>query len=333
MSGIATSRALSRLARPLRVRARAGWLALGIGSAVLLLGAAAWAARLGWISAPQWVLMTWASVVVALMAVAYLARGAVGALSHARVAQRLEELGAWRRGTLTALLDQPARGTSDSLLAQADSAQATEVERRGGAAVEPLARPVRAIALTGLGVLLSGLAAFASAAPANGAAAALWHPARAWKAMVAPVRITTDRSVVDRGDSVGFLVEAIGRRTATLWLRAPGEEWRPRAVRLDSLGSASLSSGPLTSDVFARVTSGSRASDTVLVRVRLPIFLGELTVTAHYPAYLDLESEPVPTDGDTLLLPAGTRLRPRARQPRRFPPPRGRPEAAGNPWP
>ncbi|MBA3894750.1 MAG: hypothetical protein H0X69_13875, partial [Gemmatimonadales bacterium] len=28
----------------------------------------------------------------------------------------------------------------------------------------------------------------------------------------------------------------------------------------------------------------------------------------HYPAYLDLESEPVPTGGDTLLLPAGTRL-------------------------
>jgi hypothetical protein len=46
----------------------------------------------------------------------------------------------------------------------------------------------------------------------------------------------------------------------------------------------------------------------VLVQVRLPVFLGALTVTAHYPRYLDLESEPVPTDGDTLLLPAGTRL-------------------------
>ncbi|HUQ14442.1 MAG TPA: DUF4175 family protein [Gemmatimonadales bacterium] len=308
MSGVATSRALHRLSRPLRIRARAGWLALGLGSAALLLGAAAWAVRLGWIAAPHWVLVAWLAVSVAVVSVAYLAWNAVGALSYARVAKQLEELGAWRRGTLTALLDQPALGTSDSLLAQADAAQASEVERRGGEAVEPIARPVRAIGLTGLGVLLAGLVAFTSAGPLAGAAATLWHPARAWRAMVAPVRIAADRSVVDRGDSVGFRVEAVGRRIATLWLRAPGEEWRARPVRLDSLGNATLSSGPLASDVYARVTSASRTSDTVLVKVRLPVFLGSLTVTARYPTYLDLESEPVPTDGDTLLLPAGTRL-------------------------
>jgi hypothetical protein len=308
MSGVATRRALQRLSRPLRIRARAGWLALGLGSAALVLGAAAWLVRLGWISAPQWVLLAWTGVAVALAVVVVLAWSRVRALSGARVANRLEELGAWRRGALTALLERPARGTSDALLAEADAAQAREVERRGDAAVEPLARPVRAVALAGLGVLLLGLAAFTSAGPMNGAASALWHPARAWTATVAPVRIAADRAVVDRGDSVDFRVEAIGRRSATLWLRAPGEGWRPRAVRLDSLGNASLSSGPLASDVYARVTSGSRTSDTLLVKVRLPVFLGELTVTARYPAYLDLEAESVPTDGDTLLLPAGTRL-------------------------
>ncbi len=308
MSGVATSRALHRLSRPLRIRARAGWLALGLGSSALLLGVAAWSVRLGWVAAPQWVLIAWLAVSVAMLAVAYLAWNAVGALSQARVARRLEELGAWRRGTLTALLDQPAPGTSGSLLAQADAAQAGEVERRGAQAAEPIARPVRVIGLSGLAVLLLGLVAFTSAGPVGGSAAALWHPARAWRAMVAPVRLAADRSVVDRGDSVGFAVEAVGRRLATLWLRAPGEEWRPRAVRLDSTGAAMLSSGPLASDVYARLTSGSRTSDTVFVRVRLPVFLGALTVTAHYPAYLDLESEPVPTDGDTLLLPAGTRL-------------------------
>ena len=46
----------------------------------------------------------------------------------------------------------------------------------------------------------------------------------------------------------------------------------------------------------------------MLIRVRLPVFLGSLEVTAQYPAYLGLEAEPVPTGGDTLLLPAGTRL-------------------------
>jgi uncharacterized protein DUF4175 len=308
MSGIATTRALHRLSRPLRLRARAGWIALGLGAAALLLGASAWAVRWGWIAAPQWVLIAWVVAVCVVVVVGWLAWNEIAALSHGRVAERLEELGEWRRGTLTGLLDQPAPGVSHSLLSQADDALASEVERRGGAAVEPLARPVRAVGLVGLGVLLAGLGAFSSAGPVGGAASALWHPGRAWRAMVAPVRIAADRSVVDRGDSVSFRIEAIGRRTAMVWMRAPGEVWRPRGVRLDSLGYATLSSGPLSSEVFARVTSGSRTSDTILVKVRLPVFLGALAVTAHYPGYLNLESEPVPTDGDTLLLPAGTRL-------------------------
>jgi hypothetical protein len=308
VSGVATGRALHRLSRPLRQRAGAGWLALGIGCAALLLGVGAWTVRLGWITGPGWVLAAWTAAAVVLAVVAYLAWDALGALSHARLARRLEEMGAWRKGTLTALLDQPALGTSDALLLQADAAQASEVERRGAQAVEPIARPVRGLSLAALGVLLAGLVAFTSAGPVRGAASALWDPAHAWRAMVAPVRISVEPRVVDRGDSVSFRVEAIGRSTATLWMRAPGEAWRPRAVRLDSLGNASISSGPLASDVYARVTSGTRGSDTVMVKVRLPVFLGSLAVTAHYPRYLGLESEPVPTDGDTLLLPAGTRL-------------------------
>jgi hypothetical protein len=308
MSDAATARALHRLSRPLRHRAGAGWLGLGVGSAALLLGLGAWAVELGWIAGPGWVLFAWATAIVTGSVVSWLGWSTLRELGHARLARRLEELGAWRQGTLTALLDQPAPGTSAALLAQADSAQAGEVERRGQAAVEPIARPVRLLGMVALAVLLLGLGAFTSAGPVRGAAAALWHPVGAWRAMVAPVRIEAERDAVDRGDSVAFRVEALGRRTATLWLRAPGEPWHPVGVRLDSLGHAVVSSGPLTSDVYARVTSGTRGSDTVFVKVRLPVFLGALTVTAHYPRYLDLESEPLPTDGDTLLLPAGTRL-------------------------
>src|SRR6185295_15770250 len=61
-------------------------------------------------------------------------------------------------------------------------------------------------------------------------------------------------------------------------------------------------------DVFAYLASGSRASDTVEVKVRVPAFLGRIHLTAKYPAYLKLDDEPLPTGGDTLLLPAGTRL-------------------------
>jgi hypothetical protein len=176
------------------------------------------------------------------------------------------------------------------------------------AAVTPIAQPVRMVSLAGLSCLIVGAAAFASAGPVRGPAAALWHPRRAWEATVAPVHLRAASDQVDRGQPVNLHLEAMGRQVATLWLRAPGEAWRPRGVRLDSLGRATISTQPLHSDLFARLTSGSRSSDTVVVRVRLPVFLGSLSVIARYPSYLGLESEPVPTGGDTLILPAGTRL-------------------------
>jgi hypothetical protein len=308
MTAPATHRALRRLARPLQSRSRAGWVGIGVGFVALLLGAAAWGVRLGWLTAPYWVLVAWAGALVALFAVTCIGWGFHAGLSVGRLARRLEDLGAWRRGTLTALLDRAASGTSGALLDLADRAHAEDIARRGAAAVEPLARPVRLILVAGAICLLSGVLAFTSAGPVRGVAAALWHPRRAWEATVAPVRLRASVELVDRGQSAEFHLEALGRKVATLWLRSPGESWKARGVRLDSLGHAVVSTGPLESDLFARLTSGSRSSDTVTVRVRLPVFLGALSVTARYPSYLGLENEPLPTGGDTLILPAGTRL-------------------------
>ena len=308
MTAVATRSALGRLSRPLRGRAIAAWLALGLGAVALLLGIAAWTVRLEWIVAPSWVLIAWAVALVLVAGMAWLGWRTHRGLSAAGVADRLERAGEWRRGTLTALLDASAPGTSETLFSAADRAQAADLERRGSDATASIAAPLRRVLLAGGAVLLLGAMAFGSAGPVRGTAAALWHPLRAWKATVAPVSIRVDEGQVDRGDSVAFRVEAFGRKVATLWTRAPGESWRPRGVRLDSLGRAVVVTGPLESDIYARVTSGSRGSDTVFVQVRLPVFLGSLTVTAHYPRYLRLESEPVPTTGDTLLLPAGTTL-------------------------
>jgi uncharacterized protein DUF4175 len=308
MTAPATHQALQRLGRPLRGRNQAGLVALAVGTVALVLGLVAWTVRLGWLSVPYWVLVAWGMALVGLVAVGFLAWETQRRLSTPRLAGRLEELGAWRRGTLTALLDASAAGTSGALLDLADRAHAVELERRGPAAVEPIARPVRLLLITGAACLLLGALAFTSAGPMRGAAAALWHPARAWEATVAPVKLRAGAQLVDRGQPVEFQLEAVGRKAATLWLRSPGEAWKAVGVRLDTLGRATFSTAPLQSDLFARVTSGSRSSDTVLVRVRLPVFLGSLAVTAHYPGYLGLESEPVPTGGDTLILPAGTRL-------------------------
>jgi hypothetical protein len=308
MTAPATHQALQRLGRPLRGRNQAGLAALALGTVALVLGLVAWAVRLGWLSVPYWVLMAWGMALLGLLAVGYLAWETQRQLSTLRLAGRLEELGAWRRGSLTSLLDATAAGTSGALLALADRAHAQEIERRGPAAVGPIARPVRLLLIAGAACLLLGGLAFTSAGPMKGPAAALWHPRRAWEATIAPVRLRAGADLIDRGQPVEFQLEAVGRKLATLWLRSPGETWKPVGVRLDSLGRARFSTAPLQSDLFARLTSGSRSSDTVLVRVRLPVFLGSLTVTARYPAYLGLENEPVPTGGDTLILPAGTRL-------------------------
>jgi hypothetical protein len=114
--------------------------------------------------------------------------------------------------------------------------------------------------------------------------------------------------VVNRGESVTLLLTASGRREAVLWTRATGEEWSRRTVLLDSLGRGRELVGPLTSDVHARLSAGGRSSDTISVAVRLPVFLASLEVRAEYPAYLGLEPEPLPLDGDTVSIPAGTRL-------------------------
>ncbi|HET7239767.1 MAG TPA: DUF4175 family protein, partial [Gemmatimonadales bacterium] len=308
MTAIATRTALTRLSRPLRLRAGMGWVAVALGSAGLLLGLMAWTVRLGVVATPWWVLVAWGLALVVLVGSAVAAWRGLHALSVRRVARRLEDTGLTRQGALTALLDLPAPGTSESLFAQADRAQAAELGQRGGVLVAPLAASLRPLAASGVALLLLGTLALGSAGPRREPAAALWHPVRAWNASVAPVRIEAARGVVDQGDSVAFRVEAIGRRTATLWVRAPGEAWHAVGLRLDTLGQTVAWSGALKSDLYARVTSGGRGSDTVLVRVRLPVFLGSLTVTAHYPNYLGMEAEPVPTGGDTLILPAGTRL-------------------------
>src|SRR5687767_9921904 len=105
MTAIATRDALGRLARPLRLRAVAGWVGLAIGAAALFLGGMAWAVRLGWLAAPWWVLAAWAAAIAAVGAAAWPAWRTISRLSAGAVAGLLEEQGAWRRGSLTSLLD------------------------------------------------------------------------------------------------------------------------------------------------------------------------------------------------------------------------------------
>ena len=308
MSGTRTRQELDRLVRPLRGWTSLAWTAFGAGLVALILGGAALLTRWPGLAGPAWVFVAWAAGLAAFSLVAFLALRALAGLRAPWLARRLEQQGEWRAGGLRAFLDPPAPGTSTTLYAAADAVSGEALSARGPVFLAPERRTFRQRAWGGLLVGAVGLSVFAAAGPVHGPAAALWRPGLAWEAITAPVSLSAAAEVVDREDSVALLLRATGRREAVLWVRGPGEPWRARTVALDSTGRATELVGPLRTDLFARLSAGPRSSDTVHVRVRVPAFLGSLTVTAHYPRYLALADEPMPVDGDTLLLPAGTRL-------------------------
>jgi hypothetical protein len=308
MSGGAAERTLAGLAGRVRRRAALATVSGGVGVAMASFALVGWSLRHGWVTGPWWVLAAWSAGLIVLGGVVAVLVGVARATTPRRAAWLLEEGAGWRRGSLSQLLQKRSRGTSDALLTAADRAAAAALAERGRASLDQATarwRPrLRAAAV--LGVL--GTAAFVSGHPLDGPGRALWRPARALRAALAPVRVSLSAATVGRGDSVTIAVTADERRSATLWLRAPGEEWRARPLSLDSAGHAEVVTPPLTGDLYVHATSGGRGSDTLVVRVRLPAFLGAVTVTAHYPGYLRLDPEPLPLDGDTVLLPAGTRL-------------------------
>ena len=283
------------------------WVAGATGALALLFGGAAWGARLGWFDQPWWVLVTWAIGLSGIGAVAALYHRGQLRLSAGWLAAELEALG-FRRGALGGLLEAPASGTSPVLLELADQRQATTLFEQAPALLLSLRAPFRRRAVQGGATLLAGAALLLSARPTHGHPALLWHPVEAWSATVAPLTVVLSTDEVNRGGSVQVLASARGRSHAILWVRAPGESWHGTGLTLDSLGRASTTLGPLENDLFVRLTSGGRSSDTLQVRVLLPAFLGALAVTARYPGYLALEDETVPTDGDTVIVPEGTIL-------------------------
>lgn len=303
-----TRAALTALAAPLRRKAVLAIGAAAVGALGFLFGTVGWALRLGAATGPLWVLGTWFLGVVVAIGAGWALRRRLRRSSDARIAELLESTGEWRRGSLGALIGPSALGVSAALLAAADDATARTLAHRGAHALRPTserARRLNAVAFVGA---VAGAALLLWSRPLDGAGAALWHPRRALRAAVAPVRISESAATVDRGDRITLDIQADDRRHATLWLRAPGEPWRSTAVALDSVGRGQVVSAPLTADLFARAEAGGRSSDTLVVRVRVPAFLGTASVTAEYPAYVRLDPEPLPLDGDSVPLPAGTRL-------------------------
>lgn len=300
--------ALNEVARPLRGLSGLWRLMAGAASALVVLAIAAWLIRSEVAGGPTWILAAWIIAISLLATGLVLARRAIGSLGPWRIADHLEAIGAWRRGALTTVLDPPAAGTSATLHAAAAQAHATDVEARAAEALRPAVDTQARRARLAGGIAAGGLLALAATGPLHGTTALLWDPLGAWHALTAPVRLAARTASVARGESAILDIAAAGQRHATLLTRTPGEAWQRRDVRLDASGQATITTSPLSAELVARLEAGGRTSDEIRVAVRLPAFLGALTLQAHYPAYLAMDAEALPTGGDTVLVPEGTRL-------------------------
>ncbi|HRP09042.1 MAG TPA: hypothetical protein PLL69_11205, partial [Gemmatimonadales bacterium] len=301
---------IERAARPLR-RA-VGWRVLlpAVLAGMALLVAAAWISTTGFFGvAAALVLAGWLALVAGLVLGAMRARRARARLDTAAVADALEALGPTRRGALTTLLAPAARGSSNELHFAAVEHQADWVAERGAAVLEGSIVAERSRTRRHAALLAMALGGLLLARPLGGAPAMVLKPWLAWQAMVEPVRLSVSAEQVAQGESVELEITALGQTSARLQMRRPGESWREQVVALDPSGHAAVETGPLDGDLVARAVAGGRTSREVRVSIRLPVFLGSFTLTARYPEYLGLESESLPTDADTLVIPEGTRLR------------------------
>lgn len=280
-----------------------------LGLVLLVFSAGLALARVGiYRAAPFSVLVAWSAVPFSMWLGVRWYRRLSRRTQNRWIAVELEERGGLRRGSVSGLAGGLPHQGSASLGAVADARTASWLHKRGEELMTGAKRK-RAKALGG-GVLaaLTGATMFVLAQPTSPRGADFWFPFRVLARAAAPVRLAVDRPQVRRGERVAVRVEAPGRRTATLWVRAPGEPWSTQTLGLDTSGGAVLVLGPLESDRYLTATSGGKSSDTIHIRVALPAVLARLELLARYPTYLDLSDEPLAPGPDPILLPVGTRI-------------------------
>lgn len=296
------------------VRRLAGAGMLGSGGAVLAaLGLGQGLGGVGlYDHLPPAVWLGWLGVAAALAWGAAWFSRRLRAVAVERLASAAEQGGARRRGAVAGPAAWEPTAGSATLAALADRRAFEWLQRDGARALDPLARRSRRSLAEGGAMFAMGLVLFVGAT-VTGGAGGFWQPVTVMLRGAGPVTLTVDRHEVRRGERVTATVTAPGRRTATLLVRAPGEEWTERELTLDSAGRAREVIGPLESDRFLRATAGERRSAVVHVSVALPALLVDLELTARFPAYLGQADEPLLPGDEPVALPFGTRVEARGR--------------------
>ena len=291
---------------------RAAWLArvlLPLAATIgLLTAAATYLAEGRWLSAPPFLpLFAWGIAVGGAWGLGIL----LGRRLHARstpvaVAAAIETEQGLRRGAITGLLEVAGSGVF------ADHASAVMGAALKDAAQQPaprLRRRIRRAAVLAV-IAMAQVLVLANTSWARRADGwqALLHPVRAWRgALAEPLRIAERPSRVLRGARVPLGIEAPGRTAVQLRWRATGGAWESAMVAVDRAGRASAVIPQADADLVVLVSDGRAGRDSVQISVVDRPFVGDVIVTANFPAYLARAAERIPAYAP-LRIPAGTRL-------------------------
>ena len=295
-------RAIARLVRGVGAATVVGGLAFVLAVSTLLLGGARW------LSLPRALPVLLWGLVAALLGWGggLLARRMRRETTLSGVAGEVERERSLRDGSLRGTLEVAESGALGRLGAR-------QLADRLTSDSAPLLAPayrrrlLRRLAIGGAGALLGVLLLVTGAAAAPDGWAALLHPIRAWRGtLLDGVRLTGVPSAVLRGERLTLGVRAPGRRVVTIAQRRTGASWREVSVTVTG-DTARVTLDPVDADVTLYATDGRAVSDTAVVRVVERPFVGDVTIRARFPGYLDRLEETIPL-GEPVRIPQGTVL-------------------------
>jgi len=251
--------------------------------------------------------LVWLAVIGLVSATIWIIRRRYGRITtNAGVARAVERERALRDGSVRTALEV---GEASSLGRLGAAMVAAKLEGLNAPILVPvLRRSLRRAALMGAALVVVAVGVLtAAAARSSDGFAAVVHPVRAWRGtLLGKLTIEDAPKVVERGDVVTVKALAPGRSDVSVLQRTTGASWRESSLTMTD-GSAPLRIGPLDADLAVAITDGRAWSDTVNIRVADRPFLGDVSIRAIFPAYLDRREETLPT-GEPARVPRGTVL-------------------------
>jgi len=294
---------ISRLIAAAGSAAAVGLAGLLLAAGVVVLG------RARWIDLPRVIpFIFWVAVALVVTAGVWWTRRRLSRdASRSGLAFEVEREQSLRAGALRGALEVATHGTLGRYNAEQVARRLTEKAK--GRTLTPtltrrsVLRAGAAVVAGTVGVLL--LATRSSATPDGWQAIA--HPVRAWNGtLLAPMSLESAPKTVLRGERVALTISAPDRRRITLWHRAKGSAWRSSRHEVRD-GVARVRLAPMNADLSLFASDGRSVSDTATVQMVERPFIGDVSIRAAFPAYLDRREETLPV-GEAAQLPRGTVL-------------------------